>query len=268
MLRSLWTSASGMIAQQTNLDVVTHNLANVNTQGYKKRRADFEDLLYQIWREPGTPIEPNSTVPTGVQVGLGTRVTATPSFMTQGNFQITDNNMDWTIAGQTMAGENAFFQVTMQDGTIAYTRAGAWQIDGDGQIVSEDGLLLEPAMVVPQDAISVTLSTTGLVTVTVPGQTESQEIGQLELARFVNPAGLRAISDRLFLETPASGAPLVGQPGDDGMPTVRQGVLEMSNVQVVEEMVGMIIAQRAYEANSKGIQTADSLLQIANNLKR
>ena len=268
MLRALWSSASGMIAQQTNLDVVSHNLANVNTQGYKKRRADFEDLLYQVWREPGTPVEPNSTVPTGVQVGLGTRVTATPSFMTQGHFQITDNKMDWAIAGQTMAGENAFFQVTQQDGTIAYTRAGAWEIDGDGQIVSEDGLLLEPAMVVPENATSVQLTRTGRVMVTIPGQTEPQEIGQLELARFINPAGLRALGDRLFLETSASGAPIVGQPGQNGMTTVRQGVLEMSNVQVVEEMVGMIIAQRAYEANSKGIQTADELLRIANGLKR
>ena len=268
MLRSLWTSASGMIAQQTNLDVVTHNLANVNTQGYKKRRADFEDLLYQVWREPGTPIEPNSMVPTGVQVGLGTRVTATPSFMTQGNFQITDNPLDWAIAGQTMAGENAFFQVTLPDGTIAYTRAGAWQVDGDGQIVSEDGLLLEPAMVVPEGAETIQLSPDGVVSVKMPGEAALQEIGQLELARFINPAGLRAMGDRLFLETEASGAPIVAQPGDDGMPTVRQSVLEMSNVQVVEEMVGMIIAQRAYEANSKGIQTADELLRIANSLKR
>ena len=268
MLRALWTSASGMIAQQTNLDVVTHNLANVNTQGYKKHRADVEDLLYQVWREPGTPVEPNSTVPTGVQVGLGTRVTATPSFMTQGNFQITDNPLDWAIAGQTMAGENAFFQVTQPDGTIAYTRAGSWSIDGDGQIVSEDGMLLEPAMIVPQDAVSVQLSRSGRVSVTMPGETEPQEIGQLELARFINPAGLRALGDRLFLETAASGAPILGQPGEDGMPTVRQGVLEMSNVQVVEEMVGMIVAQRAYEANSKGIQTADELLRIANSLKR
>lgn len=267
MLRSLWSSASGMIAQQTHLDVVAHNLANVNTQGYKKRRADFQDLLYQVWREPGTPVEPNSMVPTGVQVGLGTRVTATPSFMTQGSFQITDNPMDWAIAGQTVAGENAFFQVTMQDGTIAYTRAGAWQIDGDGQIVSEDGLLLEPAMIVPEDAESIQLSQDGRVSVKIVGQTELQEIGQLELARFINPAGLRALGDRLFLETDASGAPITGMPGQDGMPTVRQNVLEMSNVQVVEEMVEMIVAQRAYEANSKGVQTSDDLLRIANTLK-
>ena len=263
MLRSLWTSASGMIAQQTHLDVVSHNLANVNTQGYKKRRADFEDLMYQIYREPGAPVEPNSVIPTGIQVGLGTRVIATPSFGVQGNFQITDNPLDWVITG-----DDAYFQVTQQDGTIAYTRAGAWQLDNDGNIVSEDGLLLEPAMTVPNNAESISLSNTGLVSVRIAGETAQQEIGQLELARFINPAGLRAVGDRLFVETDASGAPIVAQPGTDGMPEVRQNVIEMSNVQVVEEMVEMIVAQRAYEANSKGIQTADDLLRIANGLKR
>lgn len=263
MLRSLWSSASGMIAQQTNLDVVSHNLANVNTMGYKKRRADFEDLLYQIGREPGTPIEPNSTIPAGVQVGLGTRVIGTPSFMTQGNLQVTDNQLDWAIVG-----EQGFFQVTMMDGNIAYTRAGAWQVDADGQIVNHDGLLLEPAMIIPQDAVDITLSPDGILSVKLAGANESQEIGQLELARFVNPAGLRALGNNIFTETDASGAPILAQPGVDGMSQVRQGILEMSNVQVVEEMVDMIIAQRAYEANSKGIQTADSLLGIANGLKR
>ncbi|MBR1603029.1 MAG: flagellar basal-body rod protein FlgG, partial [Synergistaceae bacterium] len=202
MLRSLWTSASGMIAQQTHLDVVSHNLANVNTQGYKKRRADFEDLMYQIYREPGAPVEPNSVIPTGIQVGLGTRVIATPSFGVQGNFQITDNPLDWVITG-----DDAYFQVTQQDGTIAYTRAGAWQLDNDGNIVSEDGLLLEPAMTVPNNAESISLSNTGLVSVRIAGETAQQEIGQLELARFINPAGLRAVGDRLFVETDASGAP-------------------------------------------------------------
>ena len=263
MLRSLWTSASGMIAQQTHLDVVTHNLANVNTQGYKKRRADFEDLMYQIYREPGAPIEPDSVVPTGVQVGLGTRVVATPSFMVQGNFQITDGTLDWAIVD-----DNGFFQVNMGNGQIGYTRGGSWQIDDQGQIVDENGLLLEPAVVVPENAVEIQLSPTGLITVRVGEETELQEIGQLELARFVNPAGLRAIGDRLFVQTDASGEPIVGNPGVDGMPQVRQNVVEMSNVQVVEEMVEMIVAQRAYEANSKGIQTADDLLRIANGLKR
>ncbi|MDR2523731.1 MAG: flagellar basal-body rod protein FlgG [Synergistaceae bacterium] len=263
MLRSLWSSASGMIAQQTHLDVVSHNLANVNTTGYKKRRADFQDLLYQIEREPGTPVEPGSTIPTGVQVGLGTRVIGTPSFMSQGNFQVTENPLDWAVAG-----EQGFFQITMTDGTIAYTRGGSWQVDADGQILNHDGLLLEPAIIIPQDATEVTLSTTGVISVRLAGQTETQELGQIELARFVNPAGLRAVGANLFVETDASGAPILAAPGADGMSEVRQGILEMSNVQVVEEMVEMIIAQRAYEANSKGVQTADDLLRIATGLKR
>lgn len=252
-----------MIAQQTHLDVVTHNLANVNTQGYKKRRADFEDLMYQIYREPGAPIEPDSLVPTGVQVGLGTRVIATPSFMVQGNYQITDGSLDWAIQG-----EGAFFQVDMGNGQIGYTRGGSWQIDDQGQIVDENGLLLEPAITIPENARSISLSPTGVVSVAVGDEIELQELGQIQLARFVNPTGLRAVGDRLFVQTPASGDPIVGNPGEDGMPTVVQNVVEMSNVQVVEEMVEMIVAQRAYEANSKGIQTADDLLRIANGLKR
>jgi flagellar basal-body rod protein FlgG len=252
-----------MIAQQTNLDVVSHNLANVNTAGYKKRRADFQDLLYQIGRQPGTPVDPASTIPTGVQVGLGTRVVGTPSFMTEGNLQVTDNPLDWAIAGS-----QGFFQVTMMDGTIGYTRAGAWQVDGDGQVVNEDGLLLEPAILVPEDAVQVMLSNDGTISVQLAGQAATQNIGQLELARFINPAGLLAIGSNLFVETDASGPPILAEPGVDGMSEVRQGILEMSNVQVVDEMVGMIIAQRAYEANSKGVQTADDLLRIANGLKR
>ena len=263
MLRSLWTSATGMIAQQTHLDVVTHNLSNVNTHGYKKRRADFEDLMYQINREPGSPIENGSVVPTGVQVGLGTRVIATPSFMVQGNFQITDGPLDWAIIDT-----NGFFQVNMGNGQIGYTRGGSWQLDNEGQIVNEDGYLLEPAITIPQNAMSIQLSPTGVVSVRTPDQEELQEVGQIELARFINPAGLRAVGDRLFVRTDASGEPIVAAPGTDGMPQVTQNVVEMSNVQVVEEMVEMIVAQRAYEANSKGIQTADDLLRIANGLKR
>ena len=263
MLRSLWSSASGMIAQQTHLDVVTHNLANVNTHGYKKRRADFEDLMYQIYREPGAPIEGGSVVPTGVQVGLGTKVSATPSFMVQGNFQITDGSLDWVIVE-----DNAFFQVNLGNGLIGYTRGGAWQLDDQGQIVNEDGYPIEPAITVDQDAQSIQLSPTGRVTIRTGDNMELQEVGQVELARFVNPTGLRALGDRVFVETPASGQPQTGNPGENGMPQVRQNVLEMSNVQVVEEMVEMIVAQRAYEANSKGVQTADDLLRIANGLKR
>lgn len=263
MLRALWTSASGMIAQQTNLDVVAHNLANVNTTGFKRRRADFQDLLYQISREPGAPVDPASTIPTGVQVGLGTRVIGTPMFMTEGYMQVTDNPLDWAIAGT-----HGFFQVAMQDGTIAFTRAGSWQVDGEGQIVNHEGLLLEPAVVIPEDAVQIMLSNDGVISVNIAGMSEAEEIGQLELARFINPAGLRAFGSNLFFETDASGAPILAAPGEDGMSQVRQGILEMANVQVVDEMVAMIIAQRAYEANSKGVQTADDLLRIANGLKR
>ena len=263
MLRSLWSGASGMIAQQTNLDVVAHNLANVNTTGYKRRRADFEDLLYQIDRQPGTPVDPGSVIPAGVQIGRGVRVIGTPSSMSEGNLQVTDNPLDWAIAG-----EQGYFQVITQDGNIAYTRAGAWQIDGDGQIVSHDGYLIEPAITVPEDAVSISLSNDGTVSVKLAGETEAEELGQLELARFINPVGLLAIGENLFTETDASGAPILAAPGVDGMSQVRQGILEMSNVQVVDEMVNMIVAQRAYEANSKTVQTADDLLRIANTLKR
>ena len=262
MLRALWTSASGMIAQQTNLDVTTNNLANVNTSGFKKKRADFADLLYQINREPGAPVEPAAMVPTGVQVGLGVRVVGTPRIMTQGNLQVTDRPLDITIEG------DGFFQVLQPNGEVAYTRAGGWNLDGEGQVVNTDGLLIEPAILVPEDATEIMISPEGLVSVKIDGQPEPEEIGQIELARFVNSGGLRAIGKNLFLETAASGAPIVGNPGDEGLGQVHQGILEMSNVQVVDEMVNLIIAQRAYEANSKGVQTADELLRIANGLKR
>ncbi|ACZ19379.1 flagellar basal-body rod protein FlgG [Thermanaerovibrio acidaminovorans DSM 6589] len=262
MIRSLWSGATGMIAQQTNLDVVSHNLANVNTAGFKKLRADFQDLMYQIDREPGAPVEPASMVPNGIQVGLGSRVSGTSRIMGQGNMQVTGNPTDVAIEG------DGFFQVTMPDGTVAYTRDGAWRIDGNGQIVTADGYLLEPAVTVPNNAKEIIISPTGQVSVLLPGDQNPQEIGQIQLARFVNPGGLKALGKNLFIETPASGAPIVGNPGEEGLGTTIQRTLEMANVQVVEEMVNMIVAQRAYEANSKTIATADELLRIANNLRR
>ncbi len=262
MLRSLWTSASGMIAQQTNLDVTTNNLANVNTTGFKRKRADFADLLYQINREPGAPVEPESMVPTGVQVGLGTRVVGTSRDMNQGNLQVTDQPLDLAIEG------DGFYQVVLPNGQIAYTRASKWDVDSEGQVLNVDGLLMEPAITIPEDATEIMVSPEGLVSVKIAGQDEAEEVGQIELVRFVNPGGLRAMGKNLFLESPSSGAPIVGFPGDEGLGQVHQGILEMSNVQVVDEMVAMIIAQRAYEANSKGVQTADELLRIANGLKR
>ena len=261
MIRSLYSGATGMIAQQTNLDVVSNNLANANTAGFKKIRADFEDLLYQIDREPGAPVEPNSMIPTGIQVGLGTRVVGTNRIMTAGNLQVTGSELDVAIEG------DGFYQVTLPSGDIAYTRDGSWSQDGEGQIVTSNGYLLEPGITIPEDTLEIVISTTGDVSVTLPNETDPQNVGQIELARFVNPAGLKAMGKNLFLETPASGAPIVANPGDEGMGTTMQTILEMSNVQVVEEMVNMIVAQRAYEANSKTIQTADSLLQIANNLR-
>lgn len=262
MLRSLWSGASGMIAQQTHLDVVSHDLANVNTSGYKKIRADFQDLIYQINREPGVPVDPDSMIPTGIQVGLGTQVVGTTRIFSQGSLQSTDNPTDLAIAG------NGFYQVAMPDGTIAYTRDSNWKIDANGQLTTHDGYLIEPGIIVPEDATDFSVSLRGAVTVKIPGDVEAQEIGQIELARFINPAGLRSMGRNLFLETGASGEPVLGNPGDEGFGTIEQMKLEMSNVQVVEEMVEMIVAQRAYEANSKTIATADELLRMANNLKR
>jgi flagellar basal-body rod protein FlgG len=251
-----------MIAQQTHLDVVAHNLANVNTSGFKKLRADFQDLIYQINREPGVPVEPDSMIPTGIQVGLGVKVAGTTRIFMQGSLQTTDNPTDLALTG------DGFFQVTMPDGTIAYTRDSNWKIDANGQLVNHDGYLLEPAVVVPEDAADFAVSQTGAITVKMPGAVLPEEIGQIELVRFVNPAGLRSLGRNLFLESAASGAPVVGNPGDEGYGAIEQRTLEMSNVQVVEEMVEMIVAQRAYEANSKTITTADEFLRIANNLRR
>ena len=261
MIRALWSAATGMKAQQTNLDVIANNLANVNTSGFKKQRADFQDLVYQIDREPGAPVEPGSTVPTGVQVGLGSRVAGTGRMMGQGSAQVTESPTDIMIQGP------GFFQVILPDGTTAYTRSGAFQVDGQGQFVTTDGYLLEPSIAVPEDAVELTVSDTGVVSVKIPGDALFQEIGQIELARFVNPPGLLAQGKSLFLETDASGAPMTAYPGEDGMGTIIQGALEMSNVQVVEEMVAMITAQRAYEAGSKAVKTADDMLAIANSMK-
>jgi flagellar basal-body rod protein FlgG len=250
-----------MIAQQTNLDVVSNNLANVNTSGYKKMRADFQDLMYQINRQPGAPVEPDSMVPTGIQVGLGTRVVGTTRIFTEGNIQVTDSPLDVMIEGE------GFYQVTMPDGTIAYTRDSSWHIDGNGQIVTSDGYLLEPPITVPDNMTELIVSPTGDVSAKVPGEVDPQNIGQIQLARFVNQAGLKAFGKNLFIETAASGEPIVGNPGDEGLGSTLQNSREMSNVQVVEEMVNMIVAQRAYEANSKTITTADEFLRIANNLR-
>ena len=262
MIRSLWTAASGMQAQTANIDVISNNLANVNTAGFKRSRADFQDLLYETMRPPGVSAAGDNQVPTGIQIGHGTRTVATQKVFIQGDFQHTQNELDMAIEGQ------GFFQIVQSNGDIAYTRAGNFKIDGEGRMVTPDGFLLEPEISIPIDALAVSISTDGTVMVLQPGQTEPSEIGSIELARFINPAGLQSIGRNLFEQTAASGEAVTGTPGEDGFGTLAQGYLEMSNVSVVDEMVNMITAQRAYEINSKAIQAADDMLQTANNLKR
>jgi flagellar basal-body rod protein FlgG len=262
MIRALYTSSSGMQAQQLNLDTIANNLANVNTAGFKRTRVDFQDLLYQTIRTPGAVSAQGTMVPTGIQVGHGTRPVATQRIFSQGDFQQTDNPLDLVIE------DSGFFQVLRPDGTTAYTRSGAFKKDGTGRIVTSDGFLLQPGITIPADATSVTVGTDGTVSVTLPGQSTAQQVGSIQLARFVNPAGLSSVGRSLFTPTQASGDAVVANPGTDGMGTLAQGFLEMSNVKVVEEMVAMITSQRAYEVNSKAIQTADEMLSIANNMRR
>jgi flagellar basal-body rod protein FlgG len=262
MIRCLWTAASGMQAQTSNIDVISNNLANVNTAGFKRSRAEFQDLLYETMRVPGADAPGGGQIPTGIQIGHGTRTVATQKIFIQGDFQHTENQLDMAIEGQ------GFFQITQPNGDLAYSRAGNFKIDGEGRIVTPDGMLVEPEITIPTDAQSVSISTDGTVSVLQPGQTQPTDIGSLQLARFVNPAGLQSIGRNLFVQTAASGEPTTGTPGEDGFGTIAQGYLEMSNVSVVDEMVNMITAQRAYEINSKAIQAADDMLQTANALKR
>ena len=262
MLRSLWSAASGMVAQQANIDVIANNLANVNTTGFKKIRTDFQDLIYQTIRQAGATSGPDNMLPTGVQMGLGVRQAATQHIFTTGNFQASGNPLDVAIEG------DGFLQITMPDGTLAYTRDGSLKKDAQGRIVTSEGYFLEPQITIPSTATALTISAEGLVSATIPGQTSPQELGQIQLARFVNPAGLNSIGKNLFKESDASGAPVVTNPGTDGAGTIVQNYIEMSNVQVVEEMVNMIVAQRAYEMNAKAVTTSDEMLQTANQLKR
>ncbi len=264
MMRSLWTAASGMIAQQFNIDTIANNLSNVNTTGFKKNRPDFEDLLYQTVRMAGTPATEETLVPVGVQVGHGVRVAATQKIHTQGSLQNTENVSDLAIDGE------GFFRVLVYDGTFSYTRDGSFKIDGNGQWVNSNGYRLFPEVVLPEgfQRDSLNISQDGRITVKVAGLNEPIDVGQMELYRFVNPAGLQAVGDNLYKVSSASGDAIAGLPGFDGMGRTLHMFLEMSNVQVVQEMVNMIVAQRAYEMNSKAIQTSDTMLSIANNLKR
>jgi flagellar basal-body rod protein FlgG len=262
MLRSLFIAATGMEAQKLNIDVISNNLANVNTVGFKKSRADFQELIYQDLRTAGAVSAEGSQIPTGIQVGLGVKPVAVQKLFLQGDFVHTGNNLDIVIEG------DGFFQITMPDGSLAYTRAGAFKLDSDGRIVNSDGYPLEPAITIPADTSSITVGSDGKVTAVQAGSVTPTEIGQLELARFINPGGLKAMGKNLFTPTGSSGEVTTGNPSTAGFGTVAQGYIEMSNVNVVEEMVNMIVSQRAYEINSKAVQASDEMLQVANNIKR
>lgn len=261
MMRALYTAATGMIAQQYNIDTISNNLANVNTTGFRKNVAHFQDLIYQNLRAPGTPVGP-SVIPTGQDVGLGVKVGSSEKNFTQGTLQQTSNPLDVAIQGE------GFFQVTMPDGSSAYTRDGSFKRDANGSIVTADGHFLSPQITVPANATAVQIGADGTVTAQIPGQQQPQQLGQIQLVRFTNPAGLAPTGENLFTQTGASGAPTLSQPGLNGTGTLQGGYLEASNVAVVDEIVNMITAQRAYEANSKAITTADEMLQTAVQTKR
>ncbi len=263
MIRSLFTAATGMIGQQLNMDTIANNLANVNSTGYKKSRVQFHDLLYATIRPAGSETAAGSTIPEGMQIGHGTRPASISKVFSPGNSIQTGNPLDLMIEG------DGFFQIEMPDGTLAYTRDGSFKRNEEGIIMTADGYQLSPAVTIPEDAELIIVSSDGNVSARVPGDNNPQVLGNIQLVRFANPAGLDArLGRNLMLETAASGAPNEGQAGLDGRGTIAQGFLENSNVQVVEEILQMIIAQRAYEASSKVIQSSDDMLQTANNVKR
>jgi len=262
MMRSLYTASTGMLAQQMQIDNTSNNIANVNTIGFKKQRAEFADLMYQVQEYAGTATSATSLSPTGIEVGLGVRPTAMTKIFTQGNFQETSNELDLAITGK------GFFQIEMPDGSTSYTRNGAFKIDANGTIVNADGFKLIPNITVPEDSTSVTIGSDGLISVVQAGQQEAQEIGQIEVVNFINPSGLHALGDNLLINSGSSGDPVVGIPGANGTGSIRQGFVEFSNVQLVIELTDLITGQRAYEANSKSITTSDEMLKTVVGLKR
>ncbi len=263
MIRALFTSATGMIGQQMNIDTIANNLANVNTTGFKKSRVNFQDLLYETIKPAGTQTATGTTIPEGIQIGHGVRPASIAKLYSPGNLIQTGNSLDLVIEG------SGFFQIEQPDGTTAYTRDGSFRINEVGTIMTVDGYPLTPTITVPLNYTTLTVGSDGTVSAEVPGTTAPQNLGTIELARFPNPAGLDArLGRNLVVETQASGTPTTGNPGLEGMGTIEQGFVENSNVQVVEEILQLIIAQRAYEANSKVIQSSDEMLQTANNVKR
>ncbi len=259
-MRSLWTATTGMSAQNLNMDVIANNLANVSTTGFKKSRADFQDLLYQIMKVPGSPTSTDTKSPTGIQVGLGVKPAAITKVFTEGDIVQTQNTLDIAIEGQ------GFFQVLLPDGNTAYTRSGNLKMDGDGRITTSDGYPIQPEITIPEDAREITISETGVVSAILGSDTTSTELGNIDLVDFINAAGLIAIGRNLFRETEASGTAVVGTPGSDGFGTLLQGYVENSNVNLVEEMTQMITTQRAYEINSNVITTSDEMMQTVTNM--
>lgn len=262
MMRGLYTASAGMTAQQFLVDVIANNMANVNTNGFKKARVDFQDLLYQTVRPAGTTEAQGENVPSGIQVGHGTRVADTQRIFSQGNFKLTDNPLDMVIQG------DGFFRVQMPDGTFEYTRDGSFTMDENGQVVNSQGLRLDPAITIPNTAVSINVGSDGTVSALLAGQTDSTNLGQIQLVKFVNPAGLIADGSNLFRETAASGAPIQAVPGQNGLGTIANGFLENSNVSVVEEMINLVVAQRAYDMNAKIVTASDEMLATANQMRR
>jgi flagellar basal-body rod protein FlgG len=263
MIRALYSAASGMAAQQTNVENIANNLANANTNGFKARRAQFQDLMYQSMVQPGAAAGQQTTVPAGLQVGLGTRTASNEILFTQGAFSETGNPLDIVIQGK------GFFQVQLPNGELAYTRNGTFQLDKNGTLVTADGNPVQPQIAFPPQAQSIVVATDGTVSYSLPGQTNTQQAGQIQLANFQNPAGLNSLGNSLYQPTDASGDPTVGAPGGpEGMGSLLEGFVEQSNVSVVQEFINLIVAQRGYEANSKVVQAADNMYQNVNNVSR
>ena len=262
MMQSLYTASTGMLGMQTQIDTTANNIANVNTIGFKKSRAEFADLMYHVMEYAGTSTSDVTKSPTGIEVGLGVRATAVNKIFTEGSLKETNNQLDIAITGR------GFFKLELPDGTEVYSKNGAFKVDSNGTMVNSDGYTLSPAVVIPPDATNITIGTDGTVTVVQPGQTEATQIGQITTTAFINPAGLHSMGDNLYIETDSSGQPVDGTPGLDGLGVLRQGFVELSNVELVVELTDLITGQRAYDSNSKVITTSDEMLQTTNNLKR
>ncbi len=262
MLRALYTAATGMEALQINIDNIAHNIANVNTTGFKQRRTQFQDLLYQNLIAPGSNASSSTEIPTGLQIGLGTQAVSNEIIFTQGDFVATGNQLDVVIAGR------GFFQVRMPDGQIAFSRAGAFHLNREGNLVTASGDPLEPQISIPQEGSKIAIAEDGTISVSLPGQNNAQQVGRIEIASFANPAGLDSIGKNLFLPTTASGDPVTGAPSENGLGRLNQGFLEQSNVNIVEEMINLIVSQRAYETSSRVVRSADEMYEQVNNLTR